>query len=115
MAKSLIINVVNGKSSFISVPTTEVNAQAFATDFLDGAFATYELAMTTAGNDVYTALDEVNVMFKNSASGLKSYATFYIEPSKTDDALFATLMGLTLNGVLIDQAYILSRRQAKRI
>lgn len=114
MAKSLIINQINGKNTFITVPCANVEASSFATTFLDGAHAVYELAMTTAANDVITAADDVNIMFKNKASGKKSYMTIKVAPSRTDESIFAVLMGLTLNGVLIDEAYVISRRASTR-
>lgn len=115
MAKSLIINQINGKNSFITVPTGATEAEAFATEFLDGAYGVYGLDSTTSASDVFTTLDEVNIMFKNKTTGLKSYLTALVEPTKTDEAIFAGLMGLTLNGVLIDEAYVLRRATAKRI
>lgn len=114
MAKTLIQNVVNGKNSFISVPTDATNAEAFATDFLDGMWAIQDLKMTTAGTSTFAQglLDEMNIVFKNTTTGKKSYATFLIEKTKTDEAVFAALMGLTLNDVLIDEVYSLRRKTA---
>lgn len=114
MAKSLIINAINGKNAFISVPCASTEASAFATTFLDGAYAVYELNSTTATSDIVVAADDVNIMFKNKASGKKSYMTIKVDPSTTDEAIFTVLMGLTLNGVLIDEAYVISRRSATR-
>lgn len=112
--QSLIINQLNGKNTFIKVPCASTEASTFATTFLDGAYAVYELAMTTAVSDVVTAADDVNIMFKNKASGLKSYMTIKVAPTRTDESIFAVLMGLTLNGIVIDEAYIISRRSATR-
>ena len=112
--KSLIINAINGKNTFIQVPTDATEAETFATTLLDGAYAGYELAMTTAGNDVLTAVDDVNIMFKNKASGKKSYMTIKVEPNRTDESIFAVLMGLTLNGIVIDEVYVITRRSSTR-
>lgn len=114
MAKSLIINQLNGKNTFISVPTDNTNAAGFASTFLDGAYAVYELTDTTVGSATYAALDDVNIMFKNKTSGSKSYMTIKVEPTKTDEAIFTAVMGKTFNGVLIDEAYVISRREATR-
>lgn len=114
MAKSLIINQINSKNTFLSVPCTSALASTFASTFLDGAYAVYELNSTTATSDIVVSADDVNIMFKNKASGKKSYMTVKVEPSTTDEAIFTVLMGLTLNGVLIDEAYVISRRSATR-
>lgn len=115
MAKSLIINTLNGKNSFIPVPCADTEATAFAQTFLDGAYAVYKKTMTTAGSDVVPVADDMNIMFKNKASGKKSYMTIKVLPTRTDESVFAVLMGLTLNGVMIDEAYVISRRQATRV
>lgn len=114
MAKSLIINQLNGKNSFLTVPCSDTLAATFATTFLAGAYAVYQYVMTSSVSDVVVAADDVNIMFKNKASGKKSYMTIKVDPSTTDEAIFTVLMGLTLNGVLIDEAYVISRRSATR-
>lgn len=115
MSKSMIINVVNEKKSFIPVPTNDTLAAEFATNFLDGEFAVYSLLETTPGADVFAELDDVNVMFKDSTTGGKGYMSMLVEPSVTDEVIFASLVGMTLNSVNIDQAYIISRRKTKKI
>lgn len=112
MAKSLIINNINGKNSFIEVPTTDANATTFAQTFLDGAYAVYESVLQSGSDTVATAPDDVNIMFKNKASGKKGYMS--IKTSSSDETIFNALMGLTLNGVLIDEAYVITRKTATR-
>lgn len=114
MAKSMIINQINGKNTFIAVPCASAEAAAFATTFLDGAHVVYEFGSLEGASDVVVAVDDVNIMFKNKASGKKSYMTIKVAPTRTDESIFAVLMGLTLNGVLIDEAYVISRRSATR-
>lgn len=114
MAESIIVNRVNGRNKFISVPTDATNAQSFATDFLEGLWAVYSHDSSVGSDVVGTAPDVVNVMFKNTTTGAKGYATIYVAKTKTDDQIFSTLMGLTLNGVLVDEAYVISRRTAER-
>jgi len=114
MAESIIINRIGGKNKFITVPTDLAGASAFAGVFLEGEWATYEKG-TPEGSDVVTvAPDAVNLMYKNKATGLKGYATILVKATKSDSAIFTALMGLTLNGVLIDEAYILSRKTVER-
>lgn len=112
--KSLIVNNLNGKNYFIPVPCNDEKATTFATTFLGGAYAVYAHYMTTAGSDVVTACDDVNIMFKNKASGKKGYMSIKVATTRTDEQIFSILMGLTLNGVLIDEAYVISRKTATR-
>jgi hypothetical protein len=115
MAESIIVNRISGKNKFITVPTDSTNAVAFAGTFLEGEYAVYEKDTVIGASDVVgSAPDLLNVMFKNKTSGLKGYATLSVKKTTTDEAVFAVLMGLTLNGVLIDEAYVISRRQADR-
>lgn len=113
--KSLVINRVNGKNNFVTLPCASADASTFAGTFLDGEYAVYEVdSMVGASDVVAVAPDIANVMFKNKASGKKGYASLMVEATKTDEQIFAVLMGLTLNGVLIDEAYVLSRRTATK-
>lgn len=114
MAESLIVNNINGKNSFITVPTTEANATAFASTFLGGAYAVYEKALDSGNDTVAVAPDDLNIMFKNKASGKKGYMSIKVASTKPDETIFNALMGLTLNGVLIDEAYVISRKTATR-
>jgi hypothetical protein len=114
MAKSYIVNRINGKSKTYGVPTTAINAGAFATAFLAGEFAIYEPAATLGSDVVLVAPTLFNVMFKDTATDMKGYASLLVPANKTENDLFTAMMGLTLNGVHIDYVSTMSQRIAEQ-
>jgi len=109
MAKSLIRNKLGDRIKSILVPTNDVNAIAFASEFLDGEWEVLEHT-GTEGSDVVTMANEVNVMVKSQV-GTKTYFSFLAKNTMNEDEIFTALKGLTINGVLVDQAYILGMKQ----
>jgi len=109
MAKSLIINRVSGRNRSIYVPTDEANAEAFAADFLDGEYQVLKLDATT-GTEIETSALDVNIQVKNTTTGAKTYFNMLVSSSKTEEDIFAALMGLTIDDVVVDQAYIISMK-----
>lgn len=109
MAKTLIRNKLGEKNKSFYVPTNDTNALAFASDFLDGEYEVLEM-VGTSGSDVVTIANDVNVMVK-SATGTKTYFSFLADNTKNEDEIFTALKGLTINGVLVEQAYILGMKQ----
>lgn len=110
MARSLITNRVNGQSKTYAVPTDATNAEAFAAGFLDGEYAVWKSEAKSGSDVVATAPTLINVMMKDTTTDQKTYASFVIPANKTENDLFAVLMGKTLNGVHIDYAVTLSQR-----
>lgn len=108
--KTMIINRINGKNNTIYVPTDDVNAQAFATGFLDGEYQVLKFA-SEAGNDVVASVYDVNLMVKNTTSGVKSHMSMYVPVTKTEEDIFNVVKGLTINGVLVDEVYIISMKK----
>ena len=108
MAKSLIRNKLGQKVKSFYVPTTDTNAATFATDFLDGEWEVLALA-STEGSDSVTSANEVNVMVK-ATDGTKTYFTFLASTTKNEDEIFTALKGLTINGVVVEESYILGMK-----
>ena len=109
MAKSLILNRVNGTNYQVTVPTDATGAETFAADFLEGEYAVYALG-TTQGTDTETEAWDVQVMIKNSTSGVKAYLSLLLKTNKTEEDLFTALKGKTINDVLVDECFILSMK-----
>ena len=114
MGKSLIINRIGGKNKFVTVPCDMATASTFASTFLEGEYQVFGDPILFGTDTVTVAPDVVNVMFKNKATQDKSYMTLYVKATLDDDSFFASIMGMTLNGVLIDEAFILSRKTSER-
>lgn len=108
--KTMIINRVSGKNNTIYVPTDATNAQTFATTFLDGEYQVLSFE-SEAGNDVVASCYDCNVMVKNSTSGVKSYLSFLAASNKTEEDIFTALKGLTINGVHVDEVYMISMKK----
>lgn len=110
MGKSLIINRINNKNHSFYVPAGETEADTFASTFLDGEYQVLKVG-TTIGTDTETAVNDVNMMVKNSTSGQKAYLNMLTKSTKSEDELFSAVIGLTINGVLVDEAYIISMKR----
>ena len=108
MAKTLIRNKLGNKIKSIYVPCTDTQAQTFATDFLDGEWEVLAY-VGSEGSDAVTTANDVNVMVK-ATDGSKTYFSFLADSTKDEDAIFSALKGLTINGVLVEEAYILGMR-----
>jgi len=108
MAKSMIRNRINGKTKTFYVPTSATNAEDFCTNFLDGEYEVLSFT-STEGSDAVTVANDVNVMVKDTA-GQKTYFSFLADSAKDEDAIFTALNGLTINGVLVSEAYILGMK-----
>jgi hypothetical protein len=107
--KSLIRNKLGQKIKSIYVPTTDVLAKDFADNFLDGEYEVLAY-VGVEGSDVVTIANDVNVMVK-ATDGTKTYFSFLADSTKDENAIFTALKGLTLNGVLVEEAYILGMRE----
>ncbi|MDD5400759.1 MAG: hypothetical protein PHQ93_06210 [Sulfurimonas sp.] len=108
--KTMVINRVSGKNNTIYVPTDATNAQSFATTFLEGEYQVLSF-VGEAGNDVVTTCYDCNVMVKNTTTGLKAYLSFLAASNKTEEDIFTALKGLTINGVHVDEIYMISMKK----
>lgn len=106
MARSIIKNQVGEFKQTINVPASPTNAASFADAVLDGFYEVYSEG-ATSGSDAVTDAAEVNAMVKNTA-GVKTYVSFLADSSKTTAEILTGLKGLTINGVHVDEAVILS-------
>jgi len=111
MPKTLLTNRVNGKTKTYALPTDAAGAQTFAETFLEGEYAIYQ-SEGKSGSDVVTvAPTTISVAFWNDANPRnRGYANFVIASTKTENDLFAVLIGKTLNGILIDQVSTMSQK-----
>lgn len=109
MAKSMILNRFNGKTNTIYVPADASTAGAFASALLDGEYQVLSLD-TELGNDTETAYQEVQVMVKNSTTQDKTYVNMKCKTNKSEDEIFTVLKGLTINGIHIDECYMMAQR-----
>ncbi len=109
MGKSLIVNRVNGKNHTFAVPAGETEADTFASTFLDGEYQVLKKG-SVVGTDTETDWLDVNLMLKASATGLKTYMNILVKTSKTEEDIFSAVIGLNINGVLVDEAYVISMR-----
>ncbi|SFV58274.1 hypothetical protein MNB_SM-7-1321 [hydrothermal vent metagenome] len=108
MARSMIRNKLGAKTKTFYVPATDEQAQSFATDFLEGEWSVLSF-VGEEGSDAVTTANDVNVMVK-ATDGAKTYFSFLADSSKDEDAIFTALKGLTINGVKVEEAYILGMR-----
>lgn len=108
--KSVISNIVSGKTKYISVPTNAVNAQAFAENFLEGDYAIYAQSSVVGTDTVTVAPVIFDVYFKNVASDDKGYLTLWVPHNKTENDVITALTGLSLNGV-VDIDYVFCKQR----
>jgi hypothetical protein len=111
MPKTLLTNRVNGKTKTYAVPATPALAEAFATEFLAGEYAIYKSVAKVGNDTVAVAPTLISVKFWADANpNNKGFANFVIPSTKTESDLFAAMVGLTLNGIKIDQVASMSQR-----
>lgn len=110
MAKSLLLNRINGKNYSVNLPCSATLANTFAQSFIDGEYAIYNLN-SSVGSDVETEAWDIQVMIKNTTTKVKSYISLLMKSNKTEEDLFAVLRGLTINGILVDECYITSMKK----
>ncbi len=109
MAKTLISNRINGKTRSFAVPTDATNAEAFATGFLDGEYAIYSLG-AEVGTETETGGWDVSMQVKNSTTGEKTYFSMIVKSTVSEEDIFAAVKGMTINGVVVDSAFITSMK-----
>lgn len=104
MPRTLLVNQVNGTKKTYALPVDPVGAQTFAEAMLEGEYAIYK-SEGKSGSDVVTvAPTMISVAFWNDANPRnRGYGSFVLPATKTENDLFAVLIGKTLNGILIDQ------------
>lgn len=109
MAKSIVVNRFNGKNHHISLPCADTVAATFAADVLDGEYQVFQLD-TELGTETEVSYKEMQVMVKNSTSKMKTYLNMKVKTSKNEQDVFSALIGLTINGIIVDEAFIISDR-----
>lgn len=108
MGKSIIANKLGSKNFNVYLPADATTANTFATTFLDGEFAVYEMA-STAGNDTgITSYFSCTAVCTNMASGAKSYINLALKSTMTEEDVITGLMGLTFNGALTDAVSVIN-------
>ncbi len=110
MPKTLIANRVNGSTKTFAVPATPAEAQAFCDANLEGEYAIYKSVAKIGLDTVTVAPLLIDVMFRDDTTLNKGYAKFVIPANKSENDLFAALMGTTLNGVHVDYVMSITQR-----
>lgn len=106
--KVKITNALGDKLINHYVPMTVANAESFATKYLDGTWKVYE-ALSESGSDTgVVSANDVTIFVKNTESGKKSYLRFYANATKNETELRAALMGLTIDGFIVDSVSIIN-------
>lgn len=108
--KTMVLNTVNAKTSSYFFPCTAEQAGAFAAEFFEGEYAVYE-NKGSVGNEVVTVAPTLfSVMMRDDTTKDIAFANFVVPASKTENDLFAVLLGKTLNGIKVDYVETKSQR-----
>lgn len=107
--KSLIRNQLGNTIRSFNLPCDSTVAETFATNNLDGEYAIYE-SEGIAGNDVETQVNQVTSTLKNTTSDKKITIDFYAKSTLSEDEIRTALVGTTINGVSVDEVYIIGMR-----
>ncbi len=105
--KSLIVNRFNGKNHSFALPCASTVAATFCSDMLEGEYQVFKFD-TESGFETETSYKEMQIMVKNSTSKEKTYLNIKVKASKVEADVFTALIGLTVNGIVIDEAFIIS-------
>lgn len=109
MAKSIIVNRFNQKNHQITLPCDDTVATTVATTLLDGEYQVLKYD-TSAGTETETSYKEMQVMVKNTTTKNKHYLNLKVKANKSEEDVFAVLIGATINGMLVDEAFVISNR-----
>jgi len=105
MAKTLIRNVLGGKSFSFYVPATDEKAQEFCATILEGEYEGL-IEKGVEGNDTVTGgYNKVTVLIEDNA-GQKLYLNMACPITKSEEDIYNALNGVTLNGVHADKLYV---------
>ena len=105
--KSLVVNRISNKNHTFALPCASTVAVAFATAMLDGEWQVFEFE-SESGNETETSYKEMQIMVKNATSKEKTYLNIKVKANKVEADVFASLIGLTINGIIVDEAFIIS-------
>jgi len=109
--RTMVLNTVNAKTSTYFLPCTSAQATAFASAFLEGEYAVYEKAPADVGTETVTVAPTLfSVKMRDDTTKDIAFANFVVPASKTENDLFAVLMGKTLNGIHVDFVETVSQR-----
>ncbi|NOQ31682.1 MAG: hypothetical protein GQ570_11225 [Helicobacteraceae bacterium] len=100
--KSMIKNALGNTTKNIYVPCDAVNAETFASEFLDGTYKVYESLNKVGTDNAVTTAYQVNLQFSDSTTGRKGYLDFIAKETLDTEQIGNTLKGLTIDGVTID-------------
>lgn len=108
MAKTMIRNALGEKIVSHTLPMSTANAITFADKYLEGTYKIYE-ASVDMGSDAGVVLAyDVIAFVKNEATGKKAYLRFIAKSTKNEAEIRTALMGMTINGILVDYVSILN-------
>lgn len=110
--KSMIRNVLGGRTFTTYVPATDTVAASFASSVLDGEFKVYAQG-SVVGSDAVDIARDTNVMLQDTNSGAKTYLRFLMDASKNEGDVISALNGKTINGVTVDKVVIVSMRSVE--
>ncbi|MCX6073351.1 MAG: hypothetical protein NTY39_03450 [Campylobacterales bacterium] len=105
--KSMIINALGDIVVNNYLPMSATNADAFATKYLDGTWKVL-LARPDVGTDTALLAYDTKVFVKNSASGVNGYFNMIVKSTVSETDIKTALMGITVNGGLVDHVSVIS-------
>lgn len=108
MAKCMVINQLGDKTVRHYLPMSSANAVTFATDMFDGTWKVFKETSKIGSDAAVVSAKEVAVQLVNTTSGAKTYLRFIAKSSLSTDEIRAALMGLTVNGVLVDKVVFIN-------
>ncbi|MCK9373455.1 MAG: hypothetical protein M0P91_09665 [Sulfuricurvum sp.] len=105
--KSLVKNQLGPVSQNIYLPCTAVNAETICADLLEGTYKVFEETSSVGSDAAVTLVYETRVQYRNTGTGKRDYLHFFAKSTTNTDEIVATLKGLTINGILIDEVVII--------
>lgn len=105
--KSYIVNQLGSVTLHSYLPMSPANAETVCADLLDGTYAVYEATTEVGSDNGVTLAFDANVQFRNSTTGKKGYWKGIVKSTVNPDDIQMAFMGLTINGILIDEVIVL--------
>lgn len=108
MAKSLIKNALGEKMVNNYLPMNASNAITFAQNYLEGTWKVYSSTAETGSDTGVASANDVNVFLTDTTSGKKAYLRFIANATKNETEIRTALIGLTIDGFIVDKVSIIN-------
>lgn len=106
--KCLIKNALGDKIVNHYVPMNATNAESFASKYLEGTYKVFEELGSIGSDTGVVSANAVTIFVSDTTTGKKAYLRFIASATKNETEIRSALMGLTIDGFVVDKVSIIN-------